>query len=226
MLAGALMTKTPLTVLDETKLLDAAALMLARHIRGVPVVDSSGALVGILTEGDVLRRAELGTAARPGRLETFLHPSETISDYIHAHGRIVSEVMTRDPVCVTPVTALAEVAAVMQREDFGMLPVVQDKKLVGVISRADLLGALARQLAATESGTASDAAIHSALMRALADERWAPQTGITVQVKNGVVDFSGTIFSEDERTALKIIAENIFGVTRVRDHFTLWYAQE
>jgi len=219
MIASDLMTRDVMTVLPETSLADAARMMLARHVSGLPVVDAKGALVGMLTEGDLLRRTELGTdGSQPSWLKTFLMPSALASDYMHTHGRRVAEVMSEKPVSVLPSARLTAVAELMRKKHFKRLPVVEHGKVVGVISRADLLGALAMRLIQTVPADFSDKAIGDHILADLARERWAPQSGIRVHVADGVVALEGVIFSDAERQAVRVIAENAPGVKGVDDH--------
>lgn len=220
MIVGELMTKGVMTVLPETTLADAARMMLARHVSGLPVVDAAGRLVGMITEGDLLRRVELQTdEEKPSWLKIFLMPSSLAKDYVRTHGRRVEEVMSRDPLTVTPETNLREAAELMRRKHFKRLPVVEAGRLVGVVSRSDLLGALAMKLIETH-GKADDSAIGDYIRAELKKERWAPKSGVRVRVEDAVVALEGVIFSADERDAVMVIAENAPGVKVVRDQMT------
>jgi len=214
-----LMSTDVMTVLPETTLADAARMMLAKHVSGVPVVDGKGVLVGMLTEADLLRRTELDTqGGAPGWLKIFLMPSALASDYVRTHGRLVAEVMSERPVSVGPQAGLTEVAEIMRKKHFKRLPVVEDGRIVGVISRADLLGVLAMKLIERPAAERSDKAIGAEILAALARERWAPKSGIRVHVADAVVALEGVIFSDSERQAIRVIAENAAGVKAVNDH--------
>ncbi len=218
MLVSELMSKTVVTVEPDTTLADAARIMLDRRISGLPVVDRAGNLVGIITEGDLIRRPELDTAGEsPSWLKSFLMPSSLAADYARTHGRHVSEVMTRNPVCVGPDTRLGDTAALMRRQRIKTLPVLDGARLVGIIARTDLLRALSLKLIATQPKI-TDKAIGDHILAALARERWAPKYGIRVHVDDQVVDLEGIIFSDDERQAVRVIAENAPGVKQVRDN--------
>jgi CBS domain-containing protein len=147
------MTGRVVTVAPDASVLEAIRLMLERHISGLPVIDASGALVGVITEGDFLRRVETGTERkRPRWLELVLGPRRLAEEYVHTHARRVEEVMTREPITVTEDTPLDDVVKIMERRRIKRLPVMRGSQLVGVVSRANLLHALAalgRSAAAT-----------------------------------------------------------------------------
>jgi CBS domain-containing protein len=141
------MTKAPVIVRSDAYLQEAAALMVEHRVSGLPVLDDTGTLVGLLTEGDLIRRAELGTAGtQPGWLSTFLSRGRAAQDYVHTHGLKVGEIMTREVITTFPDTPLAEVVDIMVSQQVKRLPVLQNHRLVGIVSRADLLRALAQLL--------------------------------------------------------------------------------
>lgn len=219
MFAADLMQENPITVQPQTSLADAARIMLANHLSGLPVVTASGQLTGIITEGDLLRRAELGTAGSHANwLKLFLLPSAVADDYIKTHARHVGEVMTPDPVTVTPQTSLEDVAALMIKRHIKRLPVLANNKLAGMISRSDLLGKLARLLIEVEHHHPSDLEISNHIKSTLALEAWVPRTGIRIAVKQGVVTLEGIVMNDAERRAITVIAENTPGVTTVHDN--------
>jgi len=144
MLAGDVMTQGVISVAPDASVMQAGALMLKHQISGLPVVDSSGILLGIISEGDFLRRAELGTQRRRARwLEFLIGPGRLASEYVHACGRKVTEIMTPAPYTVGEATPLTEVVQLMERHQIKRVPVVYGRRLVGIVSRADLLRALA-----------------------------------------------------------------------------------
>jgi len=213
-----LMTRNCISVLPSTTLADAARIMLANHVTGLPVLDTDGRLVAIVTEGDLLRRAELGTDGKPaGWLKTLLRPSSVAADYVATHARHVSGVMTQDPVFVAPDTELSEAAELMLHKHIKRLPVLDHGKLLGVISRTDLLRALVRKLIEIKAD-ATDEEIGRYIKTELEHASWAPRSGIRIHVKEKVVDLEGTVFSDEERQAVTVIAENAPGVRDVQDH--------
>src|SRR5439155_17984592 len=144
MKAKDVMTRPVISVEPGTSVQQAAQLMLQRRISGLPVIDKSGRLVGIVTEADFLRRAEMGTQRKRARwLEFLMGPGRLADEYVHTHGRKVEEVMTTDPATVAENSALGEVVELMEKHRIKRLPVVRGNQVVGIVSRANLLHALA-----------------------------------------------------------------------------------
>jgi CBS domain-containing protein len=218
MKASDVMTQQVVSVRPDASIDSAARLMLASRISGLPVIDERGDLVGIVTEGDFLRRVEAGTERkRPRWLELLLGPGRLAADYVHSHGRKIAEVMTRDPVSITEETPLDEVVRLMEKHRVKRLPVVQDGKVVGIVSRANLLHGLV-SLAPETGERKEDKAIRDGILSELEKQPWAPRALINVVVKDGVVELWGTIFDQRQRDALIVAAENVAGVKRVRDN--------
>ncbi|WP_112662758.1 CBS domain-containing protein [Microvirga flavescens] len=208
------------SVRPETPLAEAADLMLRKRISGLPVIDAEGKLAGILTEGDLLRRPELGTdRKRPRWLEFLLSPGKLADEYVRTHGRKVSDVMTRDVITVHKDTPLDKAISLMTERRVKRLPVLQEGMIVGIVSRADVMRALAGNL--RESATpvsAEDGAIRDAIFARLKAESWAPIALLNLTVKDGTVDLWGSLLDERERNAVRVAVENVPGVTGVRDH--------
>ena len=212
-----IMTRNAISVQPKSTVVDAARMMLANHVSGLPVLDENGTLVGVVTEGDLLRRAEIGTEGeQAGWLKALLQPASVAADYVATHSRHVSGVMTHNPIFVTPETSLGEVVQVMLRKRIKRLPVVQDSRLLGVVSRADLLKALTAKLIQTPE-QASDEDILTFIKSEIAKANWAPKSGLRVAVKDKVVTLEGTIFSDEERRGVVTIAENAPCVKEVKD---------
>jgi CBS domain-containing protein len=211
------MTPSVISVKEDASILEAAKLMLQNRISGLPVVDAKGALVGIVTEGDFLRRSELGTGRhRPKWLEFVMGPGRLASEYVHQSGRNVAEVMTPTPLTVGEDDLLETVVKLMERRRIKRLPVVRDGRMVGIISRANLLHALASLARATPAGTSDDAAIREGILAALAKNHWG--LSLNVVVKDGIAEIWGTIMDERVREACIVAAENVTGVKKVHDH--------
>jgi CBS-domain-containing membrane protein len=183
------------------------------------VVEKDGRLVGIVTEGDFLRRAETGTQRRrPRWLEFLVGPGRLAQDYARAHARKVADVMTAEPITVDESTALDDVVKLMEKRQIKRIPVVRGSNVVGIVSRANLLHALASVAREAKPAAQSDAAIRALFMDELSKQSWAPVALINPVVRDGVVELWGTITDERERAALVVAAENVPGVKAVRDH--------
>jgi CBS domain-containing protein len=217
MLVKDVMTPKVISVEASESVVKAASLMLQNHISGLPVVDKDGKLVGIVTEGDFTRRSELGTQRRrPRWLEFIVGPGRLADEYVHASGRKVEEIMTPDPCTVTEEDSLQHLIELMQRQRIKRLPVMRDGRMVGIVSRADLMHALASLVRGAAPSTGPDWSIRGQILAALSGQRWAPN--INVAVRNGVVDLSGVITDERERLGLTVLVENVPGVKEVHDH--------
>jgi CBS domain-containing protein len=217
--ASDVMTHAVLSVRPDAAVADAIRMMLDNRISGLPVIDDSGRLVGILTEGDLLRRGETGTERhRPRWLEILMGPGRLAEEYVRTHGRKIGELMTRDPVCVAPGTPLKEIVELMERRRIKRVPVLDGEVIVGILSRADLLRGLAGVLEEAPPAATSDEEIRERILAELARAAWVPRDGIAITVENGVVDLNGVILDEHERAALRVAAENVPGVKAVEDH--------
>jgi CBS domain-containing protein len=209
-------TTTPKTTVETL-----ARLMINLRISGVPVLDRNGQLVGIVTEGDMLRRVETATERQRSRWsEWFSTNSQLAAEYIKSHARRVEDIMTPEVVSVGQSATLGEIADLMETKRIKRVPVVHDGKIVGIVSRADLLQVLASGGTATANED-SDRLIRDRLLTELCSQEWAHPTESNVIVSDGVVHFWGTVGSEGERRALRVAAENISGVRGIEDHTML-----
>jgi CBS domain-containing protein len=213
------MTREVVSIAPEASVMEAVRLMLQHKISGLPVIDGSGHLQGVVTEGDFLRRVETGTERKHSRLVEFLlGPGRLATDYVHATGRKVDEVMTPDVRTVSEDETLERVVHLMERYRIKRVPVVRGDKVVGIVTRQNLMRALASLALAEHPVAADDAAIRERLLAELKRHSWAPVGLIDVVVKDGVVKLSGALTDERERQAIRIAAENIAGVKKVEDH--------
>ena len=215
------MTCEVVSIHPDADILEALRLMLDRKISGLPIVDAGGMLVGILTEGDLLRRAELHTEPRRSAWLSFLlGPGRLADEYVRTHGRKVVDVMTRNVVSVAEDAALPEIVHLMQRHRVKRLPVTNAGHLVGIVSRADLLRALANApLDAVDAGT-GDATLRARLLEEIQRQPWGPAGMVDVVVENGSVNLRGVLTDDRERAALHVLVENVPGVMRVLDQLT------
>jgi CBS-domain-containing membrane protein len=216
-----IMTPDVVSVFPDDPVLVAARLMLQKKISGLPVVDDRGNLVGIVTEGDFLRRTEIGTKRqRPRWVEFFIGPGQLADEYIRASGRKVRDVMTDDVRTVMPHTPLSDVVRLMERHRIKRLPVTDDGKLVGIVTRVNLLHAMASFAHEVAPARPEDTAIRDRLLAELATQSWAPPIDITV--RDGVVHLAGIATDGRQREALRVAAESIPGVKKVEDYITWW----
>jgi CBS domain-containing protein len=218
MQASEVMTRNFVSIGRDASIREAIRLMLDNKVSGLPVVDTAGKMVGILTEGDLVRRSEIATERhRWGWLGFVMGPGRMASDYVKTHGRVVDELMTHDVAVVAPNTPLADIVALMEHRHIKRLPVIDNDMLVGIVSRADLLAALGRALDAAQTPAGSDDDMRARVLAELEKANWAPRAGLTVTVADGVVELNGVIFDEHERSALRVAAENVSGVKGVSD---------
>jgi CBS domain-containing protein len=219
MRARAVMTPDPVCISPDASISDAIGLMSERKFSGLPVVDADGSLVGIVTEGDLLRRVETGTQhKRSTWMEFILGAGRLADEYRQAAGRKVKDVMTPDLRTVTEDTPLEEIVRLMERHRIKRVLVVRGQKLVGIVTRANLLHALASVVAESKTEDASDASIRDQLYAELKAQRWAALSFIDIVVRNGVVHLWGTLVDERQREAIVVAAENIPGVKSVEDN--------
>jgi len=218
MRARDVMVRAVVTTSSDTTVEQLARLMINLRISGVPVMDRDGRLVGIVTEGDLLRRVETGTERhRPRWSEPFSSSSRLAAAYIKSHAKRVADIMTREVFSVEELATLGEIADLLETKHIKRVPVVHDGKIVGIVSRADLLKVLAGGGAKT-AHEEQDRTIRAQLLAELREQKWADASEGRVVVSDGVVHLWGIVGSEDERRALRIVAENTPGVRGIEDH--------
>jgi CBS domain-containing protein len=218
MRARQIMTRSVITVSPETTVFEAANIMLRRQISGLPVVDAAEKLVGIVSEGDFIRRSEIGTQRRRSRLlKLILGPGQAATDFVHEHGCKIAEIMTPEPVTIAEDTPLEEVVALMEKNKLKRLPVMQGDRVVGIVSRANLLRAVASLARQIPDPTADDDHIRNSIIDALGKNDWCP-LGLGVVVRDGIVHLSGIVTDDRWRQAAIVCAENIAGVKKIHDH--------
>ena len=221
MKASEIMTPDVISADPDATVLQAARYMLQHHISGLPVIDKTGALVGILSEGDFLRRRETHTDRRPSRwLEFLMGPGKLAAEYTHTHGSKVSEVMTTKMHTISEDTPLEKIVEMMERYRIKRVPVLRGKKVVGIVTRANLMHAMVSMARGEPKAATSDAAIRQELLSELKSEKWALASMINVVVRGGVVELWGMIVDDRQREALIVAAENVRGVKEVKDHLT------
>jgi CBS domain-containing protein len=218
MRAHQIMTKDVITVTPHTTIEDAARIMLRTHISGLPVMDDAGKLVGIVSESDFLRRNEIGTGRKRAKwLQFLLGPGTAANEFIRERGRKVEDVMTPDPITVSEETPLEDLVRLMEKNDIKRLPVMSGKTLRGIVTRSNLLQAVASLAHEIPDPTADDDHIRERIIRAVSATDWRP-IGFEVSVRNGVVHLHGIITTDEARQATIVAAENAAGVRKVHDH--------
>jgi CBS domain-containing protein len=213
-----IMTREVITVGPETTIGEAAALMVTHGVSGLPVVDA-GRVVGILSEGDLILRQK---ERRPGPWwRSFVADGEKLArDYQRRVGTTVAEVMTRPVIWVGPEVSIETVAAILDERRIRRVPVLDAGKLVGIVSRGDLVKALARE-PVRRGGPRPDAELVREMEARLAAEPWAAAHSIAAQASHGVLAFWGLVESEAEKAAVETLARAIDGVTGIESHLVV-----
>jgi CBS domain-containing protein len=218
MKAADIMVKEVVTVGPEAVVKVIAARMLERRISGLPVVDGGGQILGVVSEGDLIRRPEIETdRVKLGWLRLLVSDEARARDFVKHHGRTAREVMTQPAITVAADAPLAEIVRLMERHRVKRLPVVERGKLAGVVTRTDLLRALvARQAAPAVELKDEQLRLHIDAM--LRHEDWASSATVHVQVENGVAQLWGTVESKEQREALLVAVRGVPGVKDVQPH--------
>ncbi|MGH8765630.1 MAG: CBS domain-containing protein [Burkholderiales bacterium] len=219
MKAKDIMSSPVVSVGPDTPVYEIAALLFERRISGVPVLDN-GRLVGIVSEADLLHRHEIGTdcVARTGSWWLRMFDADrTMLAYVRSHARHARDIMTREVVSIMPETPLSEIATLLEAHGIRRVPVLRDGLLVGVVSRANLVQALAAKGPSVNDAASSDATIYKGLMVELARQSWWRPDYMIAYVADGTVYFKGLIDADEERDAARVAAENIPGVRGIED---------
>jgi len=215
MIVSDVMTREVASVKPEAELKDAVFTMVDRKLSGLPVVDKDGQVVGMITEGDLLRRAEIATQGKePGWFALFFTPGSAAFDYVRTHARRVEMLMSPNVVSIAPSAEIGEAARLMQEHGVKRLPVIENGRLVGILARADLLKLLAGAL--ESSVPASDSELLSRISAELKGQGWVPKANVHVSVDDGVVELSGLVTDMRHRDALSALAESA-GARQVRN---------
>ncbi|WP_108663037.1 CBS domain-containing protein [Acuticoccus kandeliae] len=218
MQAKDIMNTAVVTISPTSGIADAARVLTEHHISALPVVDAAGKLVGIVSEGDFLRRIEESEGKTHGSwwLMALADPGQEAAHYVKAHGRTVADVMTEKVVTVGEDTSVPDIAHTLEAKRIKRVPVVRDGKVVGIVSRADLLRAVAaRRTSPGIPVSADDETIREAVLTKLRGMAWAPLTRINIVVTDGVVSFWGFVDDPELARAMKVAAEEVPGVKSV-----------
>jgi len=223
MKAADVMTRRLITIDPDKSVAEAANLMIEHRISGLPVVDAQGLLVGLISEGDLLHRSEMGTD-QPQRRSWWLRlisgPAAAAEDYVKSHSHRVEDVMTRSVLTIGPDTELKDIVQLLERHRIKRAPVVDQGRLVGIVSRGNLLQALA-SAAHVSAPSADDKTLRERVLTELHSQPWAPDWRENVVVKDGIVHLWGSVSTESQHHALRIAAESVPGVKGVEDHVTV-----
>lgn len=223
MRARDVMTSPVVTAPADATVKDLVELMLKHRISAVPIVDSSGAPLGIVSEGDLIRRSEIGTEQKESWWLWLVGGRMAMTeDFIKAHGTRASDIMSTEVIAVAPEATLAEIASTLERRRIKRVPVVENGTIIGIVSRANILRALASasEKSAPEIADADDNDIRSRVLGLLEQQGWADLSRINIVVSDKVVHLWGVVSSAQERRALVVAAESVGGVKRVADHTT------
>jgi CBS domain-containing protein len=223
MLARDIMTTDVCSFAPDTPVPEAAEQLVRLRISGAPVVDATGRVIGVMSEGDLIRRAELGTEREWSGWREFLTAKRTLAhEFIRSHGTRVGDIMTAPVWTVDEDTSLAEIAEMFEKKNIRRAPVVREGKLVGIVTRADMVRALLRCWAeAHPQAPVDDESIRHAILEHARSERWSDTAMLNVEVRNGAVDLYGVADSEDVARALQVLAESMPGVKRVQNHLQM-----
>jgi CBS domain-containing protein len=222
MKASDIMVSNVITTGSDASVQDVANLLLSNRISAVPVVDADGGILGIVSEGDLINRTDTATAHRKSWWLNALASNDALAiEYTKTHSRRVSDVMTHDVITASPETPASEIAAVLEKNRIKRVPIVSNGKLIGIVSRANLLQGLATLKEKAPQSHSDDSAIRDKIMKELNNERWARPALLTVTVRDGTVDLWGIVDSEAERKAVNVLVEVTPGVRAINDNLII-----
>src|SRR5262245_7030529 len=225
MKARDVMVSPVVTIKSTASVQDAARLLLEHRISAVPVVDDNAKVVGIISEGDLIRRAESDTTRRRSWWLRLLTDERALAaEYVKTHAVKIADIMTRQPITATPETPLHEIATLLEKNSIKRVPILENGELVGIVSRANLVQAMATSGSKLEIPVA-DETIRDKLLAHLQAQPWAHTSLLNVTVSDGVIDLWGFAGSEAERKAVRVAAEATPGVRAVNDHLVSQRAQ-
>lgn len=217
MRADDVMTMEVITVSPDTHIQDVAKTLLENHVSALPVVDDKGQLLGIVSEGDLIRRRESGTERRQSWwLRLLENPNDLAEEYVKSHGMHAKDVMTKKVITVTEDTSVSEIAELLEKHRIKRVPVVHDGRVVGIVSRANLLHGLIVHKAPPPPAKGGDLELRKAVLDELRES--GVRSLIDVVVSDGVVHLWGAVESDAEKEALEVAAEGTAGVSSVVNH--------
>lgn len=219
MKARDVMVSPVITVEPSASVKEVAQILLQHHISALPVVDGAGQLIGIVSESDLMRRADLGTERHRSRWLSalFVDEERLAAEYVKAHGHKVADVMTKRVITAAPDTPLNDIASLLEKHGIKRVPILENGTLVGIVSRANLIQALAADRKGLNVPV-PDSQLRDRIMSHLNAQPWAHTSLINVTVNDGIVDLWGLTLSKEEKQALRVAAESIPGVRAVNDN--------
>lgn len=220
MLVQEIMTVPVITITPSASIGEAAKSMLDHHVSGLPVIENGGKLVGMITEGDFLRRSEIATEGHAPNWwkEFFMRTGKAAEDYVRSHSRTVGDVMTREPQTISQNAKLSDAVELMERRHVKRLPVVEGGRLIGILARSDLMRVIARTYASRHpQKVVDDGTIRRAVVDELKKQPWSGSGLIHVNVQDGIVELTGTVYSDSTRAAARVAAETVDGVRSVNE---------
>ena len=217
--AADVMVTNVITVGPDSRVQDVAHIFLTNRISAVPVVGSDGKILGIVSEGDLMRRAEAGTGRRRSWWLSLLTGTDALAaEYVKEHSRMVTDVMTRDVITAAPETPLRDIADILEKKGIKRVPIVKDGRIVGIVSRANLLQALASLRKQIEGGAPNDMKVREAILERLKAAPWSRPSLINVIVQDGTVELWGIVESPTQKKVVRVAAEEAPGVRAVNDN--------
>jgi CBS-domain-containing membrane protein len=220
--AADVMVTSVITVGPDANIQEVADLLLRHRISAVPVVGGNGEIVGIVSEGDLINRPESETMHhRSWWLDALASNEALAADYVRSHSRRVTDVMTREVITASPETPVADVAALLEKHRIKRVPIVRNGRIVGIVSRANLLQGLARLPGKAPQPQPDDSDLRESVISQLENERWTKPALITVTVQDGTVELWGMVESQTERKAIHVLAEATPGVRAVNDNLMI-----
>ena len=216
MKAADVMATNVITVRLDTPVATIAEVLLANRISAVPVVNDKDVLVGIVSEGDLIHRVEAGTERHRSWWLKLLTGKETLAhEFVMSHARKAADVMTRPVISVQPDTPLGDIASLLEKHRIKRVPVASNGKIVGIVSRANLIQALVNLNRAKTEASVDDLTLHGNILEQLRSKPWVDPSTISILVNNGSVELWGIVDSETEKNAIRVAVEVMPGVRQV-----------
>lgn len=216
--AADIMTRTVITATPKTEVREIVDLMMQNRISAVPVVDDAGRVIGMVSEGDLMRRVENDTDRRDSWwLSALFSARNDVDAYVKSRGRRAEDIMTRNPITISEDTPLYKIAQTLEKKHIKRVPVVTGGKLVGIVSRSNLLQGFST-MQKDAAAAADDKTIRNAIVKEMEDKLDISGNSTNVVVVDGVVTLWGLVQSEAQKKAAAIAAENTAGVKEVHNN--------